>query len=324
MGLQAHSHLDPPSVLISNRDEYLKRPATPSQWHSFPSPETLSTSGSPSASIARHVEQPDIAAQSVLSGLDAHPSGGGTWLGLTRSGRLAAITNFTEAAPPPLPQGRGLDSYRSRGSLVRDWLKENEKVEEGLGAMEGYLAGVASHMDEWPGFNLLVGQIHGGKADLGYVSNRSGESVVDHLSSEPNEGANGMSNSCLRQPWDKVQRGRQMLDTALSSYDEEVRAGEKQESAEDALSQVLFTVLESKVDLVKREDFVRSIQISPIRLVGDAWYATRTATVLLVRRDGLARWWERDVFVLSPEGAPVRGEELHLAPRYFEWQIKAD
>ncbi|UZJ57380.1 hypothetical protein CBS101457_006700 [Exobasidium rhododendri] len=78
----------------------------------------------------------------------------------------------------------------------------------------------------------------------------------------------------------------------------------------------------SKVVIAERSDFVRSIQIPPVRLAQDAWYATRTATVLLVRRDGLLRWWEKDIYVLSSQGEPIRGEELDLEARYFEWQIE--
>jgi uncharacterized protein with NRDE domain len=80
----------------------------------------------------------------------------------------------------------------------------------------------------------------------------------------------------------------------------------------------------SKVTITERSDFVRSIQIPPVRLVQDAWYATRTATVLLIRRDGLVRWWERDIYVLSEQGEPTQGEELQLSPRYYEWQIEKE
>lgn len=280
-----------------------------------------------------------------MSGLDAHPLGGGTWLGLTKSGRLAAITNFTEAAPPPLPQGRGLEAYRSRGSLVRDWLKgegENSGQER---VMERYLEGVASRMDEWPGFNLLVGQLHADRAEMGYVSNRSGEIKAEYFSSEKGHGSDGLSNSCLRQPWDKVKLGREKLDKALDDFDKERREGKQRRAAEDQLSLDLFSILEyvvsfsvrasdsvthpmqstprSKATITARQDFARSIQIPPIRLADDAWYATRTATVLLLRRDGTVRWWENDVYVLSPQGSPIRGEELHLQPRYFEWQLQS-
>lgn len=75
--------------------------------------------------------------------------------------------------------------------------------------------------------------------------------------------------------------------------------------------------------ILDRSNFVESIQIPPVRLAENNWYATRTATVLLVRRNGFARWWEKDVHVLSLQGEPIRGEALHLEPRYFQWTIEA-
>jgi uncharacterized protein with NRDE domain len=236
------SHPDFGLVLISNRDEYLKRPTAPSQWHSFPSPSQLSTEGSPSTSIAHHTEQ-SSSSRNVLSGLDAHPSGGGTWLGLTRSGRIAATTNYTEAAPPTFPQGRNITSYRSRGTLVKDWLKDKKE-------MKAYIDEVTEHMDEWPGFNLLVGQIEvnpqssTSEANMCYVSNRSGEKEAVHLTREGSTGSNGLSNSCFQQPWNKVKRGRSMVDEALSVYDVHRREGKDKEGAEDSLSKELFTILE--------------------------------------------------------------------------------
>jgi uncharacterized protein with NRDE domain len=244
------SHPDFGLVLISNRDEYLKRPTASSQWHSFPAPSLLSTDDSPSTSIAHHTQQPASSSQLILSGLDAHPSGGGTWLGITKSGRLAATTNFTESAPPPLPQGRGIDAYRSRGTLVKDWLKREEQGSGSEEDVKQYLDRVASHMDEWPGFNLIVGQLEVHKqtatttAKIGYVSNRSGHKEVVYLSDEKTERAGGLSNSCLDQPWDKVKRGRTMVDEALDKYDKEREDGTERQSAEDSLSRELFEILE--------------------------------------------------------------------------------
>jgi uncharacterized protein with NRDE domain len=77
------------------------------------------------------------------------------------------------------------------------------------------------------------------------------------------------------------------------------------------------------VEVTDRSTSQESIQVPPIRLANKQWYATRTATVLLVRRNGFARWFERDVYVLSPQGKPVRGESLFLGPRYYEWTIQS-
>ncbi|HAR31272.1 MAG TPA: hypothetical protein DCR65_07090, partial [Gammaproteobacteria bacterium] len=68
-----------PLVVAANRDEFYARPA-----------------------LAAHFwdEHPD-----VLGGRDLEA--GGTWLGVHRSGRFAAVTNFAEAGPDAAPASRG-------------------------------------------------------------------------------------------------------------------------------------------------------------------------------------------------------------------------
>ncbi|HSQ86797.1 MAG TPA: NRDE family protein, partial [Desulfobacterales bacterium] len=74
-------------VLAANRDEYYDRPTAP---------------------IAFHDDSPD-----VLGGLDLKHQG--MWLGITRFGRVAAITNYRDP-------GLNLSDAPSRGFLVRDYL----------------------------------------------------------------------------------------------------------------------------------------------------------------------------------------------------------
>ena len=81
---QAHPRY--PLILVANRDEFFDRPARPARfWEQHPN---------------------------LLAGKDL--SAGGTWLGVTRSGRVAALTNFRAPAQP-----RGV---RSRGKIVTDYL----------------------------------------------------------------------------------------------------------------------------------------------------------------------------------------------------------
>ena len=91
----------------------------------------------------------------ILSGIDAHPSGGGTWIGISKSGKLAILTNFTELKPPPLPKGRGIDTYISRGKLPKDWL-----LTEGTDtSLDQFLLDIEKRKDEWPGFNFMAGEV---------------------------------------------------------------------------------------------------------------------------------------------------------------------
>lgn len=117
-----------PVLLAANRDEFHDRPAAPAQFW----PE----------------------APRLLAGRDL--LAGGTWLGLTRHGRFAAVTNYRE---PP----RGTAPRASRGHLVRDYLL-------GAATAGDYLRALQRRADDYAGFNLLLGDA----GQLWWYSNRGG------------------------------------------------------------------------------------------------------------------------------------------------------
>lgn len=157
-----------PLLLAANRDEFHQRPTAPAEWHN-----------------------------DVFSGIDL--LAGGTWLGLHKAGRFAAVTNFREM---PL-QHQAL----SRGSLPMDFLTGNQTPAE-------YCASLLPVQQDYGPFNLLVcdGQ------SLWYMSNRG---------AAPRElapGVYGMSNGLLNDPWPKVVRGRQALAEQHHATDDELFA----------------------------------------------------------------------------------------------------
>ena len=90
-------------VLLGNRDEFLLRPASRAEWRSR---------------TREHVLETDLVHGNILCGVDL--LAGGTWMGITRSGSFAALTNVYEMPAPQLTQdGRPL---RSRGELVMNCL----------------------------------------------------------------------------------------------------------------------------------------------------------------------------------------------------------
>jgi hypothetical protein len=112
--LHHRTRADAPIVLLANRDERFDRAfAAPSWWG---------------------------ARGDVLAPRDLEA--GGTWLGVTRGGFLAAITNRREAVPPR--------DVRSRGLLVDEALARADARSAVAWARE-HLAGTA-----YAGFNLLL------------------------------------------------------------------------------------------------------------------------------------------------------------------------
>jgi uncharacterized protein with NRDE domain len=158
---------DHPLILAANRDEFYNRPT---------------------AAAAFWEDAPDIFAGRDLVG-------GGTWLGVNKRGRFAAVTNYRD------PNGR-VGSI-SRGSLVADFLRGDEPAGE-------YLEGVRSRAEEFSGFNLLAGELTAARQELFYYSNRGGEV------SELKPGVYGLSNHLLDTGWPKVSGGKLRFEALLN------------------------------------------------------------------------------------------------------------
>lgn len=234
-------------LLAANRDEYYGRPTAPAAfWPQAPT---------------------------VLAGRDLQA--GGTWLGVTRGGRLAAVTNFRD------PIAFRLDA-RSRGRLVSDFLT-------GRQAAADYMRHVAASAREYNGFSLVLGDSNG----LYYYSNGGGGAAAAPQRLTP--GVYGLSNHLLDTPWPKVQRGKQALQALLALP----------EVAPEALLALLAdsTVPEDAALPrtgvgIERERLLASI------FVAGADYGTRSSTVLSIGRDGHARLTERS---FSPAGGAAAG-----------------
>ena len=228
-----------PLIVAANRDEFYERPSAPvSFWSDMPA---------------------------VLAGRDL--TGGGTWFGITRNGRIAAVTNYRDPASHK-------HDVPSRGWLVRDFLTWQGKP-------AAYLKDVARRADQYNGFNLILGDM----TRLYYFSHR-GRLI------ELSEGLYGLSNHLLDTPWPKVEKGKADLGRLLSG-------------TENPLPEDIFNILSDQSrpddDLLtdtgvglEWERILSSIFItSPV-------YGTRSSTVLMIDRKGHVMLAER-VF----DGHPV-------------------
>lgn len=225
---QAHPEF--PLIVAANRDEWRDRPALPAHWWS---------------------DHPDL-----LAGRDLQA--GGTWMGVTRGGRFAAVTNFRE------PSERRTTAL-SRGALVADFLQGRESPEEFLRALAGRAA-------RYNGFNLLVGDA----ATLLYFGSREGE--VRAVA----PGVHALSNHLLDEPWPKVARAREATRDALGESGGDVRLFDMLSDATPAPDALLP---DTGVGL-ERERMLSSA------LIVGAGYGTRTSTVLRATRT-TARFEER-------------------------------
>lgn len=230
--LLAHrAHPDYRLVVAANRDEWFRRPTAPAGFW------------------------PD--APEVFGGRDLEQKG--TWLGITRGGRFAALTNYRD------PANHRADAP-SRGHLVSGFLSVATTP-------EAYVAALAPDAARYNGFGLLVGD----GDSLCFYSNREG--VIRALA----PGIYGLSNHLLDEPWPKVRRGKaQLSDLLEKGVDEErlLRLLDDTDIADDHELPATGVGLE------------RERQLSAMRILAGG-YGTRSSTALLVREDGDVRFVER-------------------------------
>ena len=232
--LFAHkAHRDYPLIMTANRDEAFARPAAPAAfWDDLPH---------------------------ICAGRDLCK--GGTWLGITRAGRIAAVTNYRD---PTAARNASL----SRGALVKDFLA-------GQAASRQYLLEVGARGDQYNGFILIAGDLE----RLDWLSNRG--PGVERIT----PGVHGLSNHLLNTPWPKIQRAKQTMASLLG-------AGEM------GLVSGLFKVLADRTQAPDHElpdtgvGLERERELSSIFVSGER-YGTRASTLILVHRDGGVLFVER-------------------------------
>jgi uncharacterized protein with NRDE domain len=158
-----------PLLLLANRDEFYARAALPLHWWSNTGNST-----------------------DILAGQDLQA--GGTWLGLSRGGRLAALTNYRSAKPQRT-------DTPSRGELVAGFLQSTVDA-------DSFLQQLSRHAADYNPFNLLV---YDGHRLMGLESRRARV-----LALEPGIGA--VSNADFQTPWPKLIRLTQRLQDQVARH----------------------------------------------------------------------------------------------------------
>ncbi|MDW7650032.1 MAG: NRDE family protein, partial [Bacillota bacterium] len=174
-------------VLAANRDEFYNRPT---------------------ARAAFWDDRPDI-----LAGRDL--TAGGTWLGVTRTGRFAALTNYRDPA-------RVKTNPQSRGQVVSEYLR-------GSMSPADYVSSLSAAGHHYNGFNLIAGDL----SSLWYYSN------ITNRTHCLDSGLYGISNRFLDTPWPKVKNGKTEMARCL-------RAGH-------ADAKTLFAVLSDETPACDKE-----------------------------------------------------------------------
>nr|XP_046207063.1 transport and Golgi organization 2 homolog isoform X1 [Oncorhynchus gorbuscha]XP_046207064.1 transport and Golgi organization 2 homolog isoform X1 [Oncorhynchus gorbuscha]XP_046207065.1 transport and Golgi organization 2 homolog isoform X1 [Oncorhynchus gorbuscha]XP_046207066.1 transport and Golgi organization 2 homolog isoform X1 [Oncorhynchus gorbuscha]XP_046207067.1 transport and Golgi organization 2 homolog isoform X1 [Oncorhynchus gorbuscha] len=234
-------------ILAANRDEFYNRPTKAADFW--------------------------VSNSEILSGLDLEEGKeGGSWLGINKRGKLAALTNYLEGRPNPDAQGRGF--------LVSNFLTDHSQDSY------SYLKRVSSERHLYNGFNLLTAEFKAKEDTMCYYGNRGNTEPI-HLNPA---GIYGLSNSLLETPWRKLQHGKRLFTSVVNQplpcevlvqdllnilNNEELNTPDPaQESQGEGYSSPMLRVLSSVC--------VRSPH-----------YGTRTNTIILIDSSGNVTFTER-------------------------------
>ncbi|MDW3197175.1 MAG: NRDE family protein [Cytophagales bacterium] len=160
-----NEHPDYPLILVANRDEFYERPTSYADfWEDHPN---------------------------VLGGRDL--KGGGTWMGVTRAGRITAVTNYRD------PQNISATA-KTRGDLTKDYLISDTPALP-------YLEQVEKEAALYNGFNLLLFE-----AGKGYYFSNYGDKIRTL-----DKGVFGLSNALLDTPWPKLEKLKENFSQSIQS-----------------------------------------------------------------------------------------------------------
>jgi uncharacterized protein with NRDE domain len=221
-------------IAAANRDEFYNRPTEPAKfWEEKPF---------------------------LLAGKDL--KAGGTWLGITKQGRFAAITNYRE------PGDIKIDSH-SRGELVTDFLDSSVSLNNFAGQLY-------SCADRYNGYNLIFSDLK----EAFYFSNKTKKTV--NLS----PGIYALSNHLLDTPWPKVEKSKLSFTSIINK--EKIST----EDLFNLLSDTSFPPDELLPDTGLELEIERAV--SPI-FVSTPFYGTRSSTVILIDRNNNVSFTEKSL-----------------------------
>ncbi|WP_144635453.1 NRDE family protein [Bordetella genomosp. 13] len=246
--LALHQVAGLPVLMAANRDEFHARPTAPAaRW--------------------------DGDGPAVYAGRDL--LAGGSWMGVSETGRYAVVTNFRDPAMQ-------VADAPSRGALVEAYLRGSDSPSE-------YLSAVAREGQRYNGFNLIVGDAR----QAWYYGNRG---AAPH---ELAPGIYALSNHLLDTPWPKLARTKAAFTQVICRSPQPdlpalyAALADRSPAADDELP-------DTGVGLDRERMLSSPFIVSPT-------YGTRASTILALHADGRGELHERG---FDPSGAAMRDTEL--------------
>jgi len=235
-----------PFLLLLNRDEFHDRPTKPADWWG--------------EGVIK-----------ILGGRDV--VGGGTWLGCTKDGKLAFLTNVLEP--------NGDHTARTRGDLPVRFL-------QGKKSPLDYAKEVAKEAGEYNGFNLILVDLC--KREMVYVSNRPKGRPTPIQVVPP--GLHVLTNATIDSPWQKAVCLRTSFKELLLKH------GDKEIVAKDLVEKLMTDRTKADKSMLPNTgcDIDYELNLSPIFVeikTNKGIYGTRSTSVLSMKENGNVSFYEK-------------------------------
>ena len=230
-----NSHPNYKFIFAANRDEFYDRPTEHADFWK---------------------DQPNL-----LAGKDL--KAGGTWMGITKSGKFAAITNYRDLSNIK-------EDAPTRGLLVTDYLLGDQNTKD-------YYKEVKTNLQDYNGFNLILGDMD----NLYYFSTHAdGLKKLD-------PGVHGLSNAVLDTPWPKVEKSKKHFLKLLNH---------KKIHAWELLSLLNDTRRATEKDLPDTGVGIEWEKVLSSVFIQSPKYGTRCSTAVLIDNNNNVRFAEKTFF----------------------------
>ncbi|MDV6377044.1 NRDE family protein [Sporosarcina sp. GW1-11] len=233
LAFELQNHPNYKLVLMANRDEEYKRPTAPADfWSDDPT---------------------------ILAGRDLEQLG--TWLGINKQGKIAALTNYRDFTLP-------IKGEKSRGHIVSSFLQSDI-------APQAFMEELHANQAQYTGFNVLAGS----SEELFYYSN------IEQSIKQVTPGIHGLSNALLDTPWPKVEKTKTLLRAYMEqteTVDPEVLFSFMQRAETFPAEQLPDTGVGSELESLLSSIFIASKE-----------YGTRCTTVVMIDKNNDVYFEER-------------------------------
>ena len=226
-------------IVLANRDEFYDRATEPAGFWS----EHPAIIGGQDAAVSIKNQLP------------------GTWLGMTRTGRISFVTNYRDfkniKADAP-----------SRGQLVTSFLSSDYHPQE-------YLKNVSDQAHLYNGFNLVTGI----ENEFYYYSNIQKKII------KLDAGIYGVSNHLINTPWPKLIKGK-------DSFEHKITSGMELNPAE-LLDLMTNEEIAADSDLPDTGIGIEKERMLSAMFIKSANYGTRNTTLIMIQNSGHVSFMER-------------------------------